>query len=206
MDSSSHYTFPEHSLILSLTDTYFKRMSVTFPFLHRPTFERKLAEGLYLHDQDFGALVLSVCACGASGSADLRLNNDNLEVIAGSEWHSQLKLRQFDCLKTISLYELQTVIVRISRFTNPIQRTDISLYLWQNSLLFTPFWLPNWMTLCNTIRLAQEVGIHRRDWYDRQEISATDKELWKRAFWALVFYDVYLADYFGRTGNLAPEE
>ncbi|KAK7473283.1 Gypsy retrotransposon integrase-like protein 1 [Stygiomarasmius scandens] len=185
MDSSSHYTFPEHSLILSLTDTYFKRMSVTFPFLHRPTFERKLAEGLYLHDQDFGALVLSVCACGASGSADPRLNNDNLEVIAGSEWHSQLKLRQFDCLKPISLYELQTVI---------------------NSLLFTPFWLPNWMTLCNTIRLAQEVGIHRRDWYDRQEMSAADKELWKRAFWALVFYDVYLADYFGRTGNLAPED
>ncbi|THU95530.1 hypothetical protein K435DRAFT_798087 [Dendrothele bispora CBS 962.96] len=181
------YAFPEHNLLLSLVVIYFDRVAVTFPFLHRPTFERSLADGVHLRDRGFGTLVLSVCACAAAARTNPQLQNDDTEkdAQAGCEWHSQLKPRQFDCLQPISLHELQMNI---------------------NCILFVPFWSPNWMILCNTIRLAQEKGIHRKQWYDRQDISAVDKELWKRAFWALVFMDVFLTDYFGRTGNLAPED
>ncbi|KAF5372055.1 hypothetical protein D9758_005039 [Tetrapyrgos nigripes] len=186
--SSAPYRFPEYDIILSLSDTYFNYISITVPFLHRPTFERAIAEGLYLRDRQFGALVLSVCACGARGSTDPRVYSKDPEqnAKAGYEWYVQLEpIRTANHLKPITLYELQTNL---------------------NSLLFIPLWMPNCAIHCNTLRLAQDLGIHRKRWYTQGHMSVTEKELWKRAFWVLVAFDIYLSDYFGRPGMIAPED
>ncbi|THU95043.1 hypothetical protein K435DRAFT_798455 [Dendrothele bispora CBS 962.96] len=168
------FIFPTHDLILSLSRTYFDYVQITVPFLHRPTFERGLSERLYLTNREFGALVLSVCACGARGSSDPRVYSEDPKknAKAGYEWYTQIEpMRGWNCLEPISLFELQTNI---------------------NYMFFVPLWLPNWSTLAHTIRAAQELE--------------TEKELWKRAFWLLVAFDIYLGDYLGRPGLMVPED
>ncbi|THU89038.1 hypothetical protein K435DRAFT_678777, partial [Dendrothele bispora CBS 962.96] len=182
------FIFPTHDLILSLSRTYFDYVQITVPFLHRPIFERGLSERLYLTSREFGALVLSVCACGARGSSDPRVYSEDPKknAKAGYEWYTQIEpMRDWNCLKPISLFELQTNI---------------------NYMFFVPLWLPNWSILAHTIRAAQDLGIHRKRWYTQNCLSETEKELWKRAFWLLVAFDIYLGDYLGRPGLMVPED
>jgi hypothetical protein len=42
------FRFPSNTLLSTLIDLYFTRQNVYLPLLHRPTFERGVAEGLHL--------------------------------------------------------------------------------------------------------------------------------------------------------------
>lgn len=61
-DRQTNYNFPNRDLIASLLDLYFTKVHPTIPILHRPTFERHVAESLYFTDTEFGGLLLSVLA------------------------------------------------------------------------------------------------------------------------------------------------
>jgi hypothetical protein len=52
--------YPPSDLVASLLELYFTNVHPTFPVLHRPSFERSVAEGLHLKDMQFGAALLAV--------------------------------------------------------------------------------------------------------------------------------------------------
>lgn len=52
-----------------------------------------------------------------------------------------------------------------------------------------------WTLIGHGIRLAQDVGAHRKKFKDHKTVEG---EIWKRAFWALVMMDVYASTALGR--------
>ncbi|EKM51881.1 uncharacterized protein PHACADRAFT_262278 [Phanerochaete carnosa HHB-10118-sp] len=59
------FVFPHAALLRSLVATYFDVQNTYVPVLHRPTLERGIASGRHRRDEDFGAVVLLVCALGS---------------------------------------------------------------------------------------------------------------------------------------------
>ncbi|KAJ7256470.1 fungal-specific transcription factor domain-containing protein [Mycena haematopus] len=104
------YIFPPPDLLRDLVDIYFGRINIFSFILHRPTFERSIAEGLHLRNPDFGAVVLAVCALASKSSPDNRviLPCEQGELSAGWEWFRQIR-RPFSgrLIRSASLYELQ---------------------------------------------------------------------------------------------------
>ena len=83
-ENAATYVFPEPDLLGHLVDLYFQYMNVFTPVLHRPTFEHELSHGTHLHNRNFGAVVLLVCALGALISHDPRV----IAPTDGDDWHS----------------------------------------------------------------------------------------------------------------------
>jgi hypothetical protein len=77
-----NYTFPDSDLACSLVDLYFAHVNVLIPLLHRPTFERKAAQGLHLRNSAFGAVYLLVLSVGS------RFSNDRHVFLPGQNEHS----------------------------------------------------------------------------------------------------------------------
>lgn len=64
------YVFPHSALLRTLVNTYFEIQNTYVPALHRPTLERGIREGRHRRDDDFGAVVLLVCALGSRWATD----------------------------------------------------------------------------------------------------------------------------------------
>ena len=111
------YTYPEKDLIASLTDLYFNQVNIYLPLLHRPTFERQVAEELHLTDIWFGSTVLLVCAVGAQYSDDPRVFLDGTDSYhsCGWKWFEQVQLIKKSLLAPPSLYELQFFSVSLRK-------------------------------------------------------------------------------------------
>ncbi|KAL9708656.1 Gypsy retrotransposon integrase-like protein 1 [Leucoagaricus gongylophorus] len=160
------YTFPPLDLVESLAKHYFTQINPFLPLLHRPTFKRGVDENLHLTDQCFGAVVLLVCALGSRYSEDSRVfvEGSNSVRSAGWKWFGQVRILRTSFFKQTSLHELQAYALSI-------------LFL-QSSEIPQGCWSQVGMAL----RLAQEVGAHRRRPQNNHTPTA-DEELWKRAFW-----------------------
>lgn len=98
----------------SLMGTYFVQTNPYFSLLHRPTFEKQVAEGLHFKDEGFGSVVLLVCALGARFSDDPRVFTDGRHnpQAAGWQWFNQVMMT----MKVINLdppqlYDLQMSFV-----------------------------------------------------------------------------------------------
>lgn len=65
--------FPPSDLIRTLVDHCFTDAMTFTPILHRPSFEKALAEEKHRTDLDFARLVLIVCSVGARFSDDPRV-------------------------------------------------------------------------------------------------------------------------------------
>ena len=78
-DDATPFDFPEATLLKSLVANYFKHVNYELPLLHRPTFEREIAEGLHRRDIAFGSTVLLVCSLGARYSTDPRVEVSEVE-------------------------------------------------------------------------------------------------------------------------------
>jgi len=65
------------------------------------------------------------------------------------------------------------------------------MFLWGSSM-------PDggWTHIGAAVRAAQEVGIHRNKVYSATP-NLTD-ELWKRAFWCIMYFDRWMSSCFGR--------
>ena len=64
------YVFPHSTLLNTLVSLYFEIQNTFVPVLHRPTLERGIKEGRHLKDEDFGTIVLLVCALGSRWSTE----------------------------------------------------------------------------------------------------------------------------------------
>ncbi|THH00007.1 hypothetical protein EW026_g2467 [Hermanssonia centrifuga] len=160
-----HIYFPEKDLMESLIDLYFTRSGLYLPILHRPTFERDVRVDLHKHDQGFGSVVLLVCALGARFSNDPRVLLEGIkdQHSAGWKWFHQAHWVRRSLLVPPRLSDLQ--IASLS-----------AIFLHGSS---TP--QLSWNEIGMGIRLAQDVGAHRRKVYG--SVLTVEEELWKRAFW-----------------------
>lgn len=103
------YVFPEQDLLASLIDLYFKHSNLYIPLLHRPTFEKSVAQGLHLQNDTFGATVLLVCAVGSRYSDDPRILLDGVDSFhsCGWKWFDQVQMVKKSLLTAPTLYDLQ---------------------------------------------------------------------------------------------------
>ncbi|KAL0950434.1 hypothetical protein HGRIS_010385 [Hohenbuehelia grisea] len=167
----SPLTFPESDLLRSLVELYFQNYNLYFPFIHRPTFDRNVAEGLHLKDYSFGCLVLLVCAAASRHADDPRvlLDAESSFHSAGWKFFNQVKIIQYSHAHPVQLHDLQCFCV-------------IQLFL-QNTRSLPSCWVLTGIA----IRRAQEIGAHRR--LGKNHMPSVEYEQLKRVFWTLVCFD-----------------
>ncbi|KAF8727581.1 hypothetical protein AX14_007261 [Amanita brunnescens Koide BX004] len=187
--NASTFSFPDDDLFVSLIDLYFKEVNIFFPLLHRPTFERQIAEGLHNRDAMFGNVVLLVCALGSKHSDDPRVltEGSNTSRSSGHKWFAQVDTCRKSYNKKPSLYELQM----------------ISLLMLFGKSAARPQGI--WVHIGLGLKLAQEIGVHRRRPRSDKPPTVED-ELWKRAFWVLLVHDRYVSASYGRPCTVYEEE
>ncbi|KAJ7045815.1 fungal-specific transcription factor domain-containing protein [Mycena alexandri] len=158
------YVYPDPDLLTSLVELYFKEVNPYWPVLHRPTFERKLANDLHLYNHNFGATLLLVCSLGALHSDDPRIYLQGAHIhTAGWKWGRQVRVVPEHLMGRCDLYELQTMALS-------------TLYF----LAISP--TVAWNHVGLGLRRAQDVGAHRR----RTGAPTAEGEEWKRVFWVLL--------------------
>ncbi|KAJ7452341.1 putative fungal-specific transcription factor [Mycena galericulata] len=164
----TQYTFPEPDLLATLVELYFDNVNCYHPTLHRPTFERKVKDKLYLQDHRFAGTLLMVCSLGARHSDDPRvfLEGESNFHTAGWKWHNQVRVIPKHLIYKPNLYELQTIALS-------------SIFL----MAISPV---AWNQIGFGLRRAQDVGAHRRM---RQSHPTPENEQWKRVFWVLLCLD-----------------
>ncbi|KAI0035838.1 fungal-specific transcription factor domain-containing protein [Vararia minispora EC-137] len=165
---ASTYKFPEPDLLWTLVEAYFVHINCIQPILHKPTFVKHIRDNLHLHDEAFGGVLLMVCAVGSRVADDRRVlsgngHGDGSWHSAGWTWFTQVNLTQKTLLSNSRLYDLQLYCLA-------------TIYLLGTSLTHT-----GW-NLCGIgIRLAQDIGAHRKNVYNDK--PTVEDELYKRAFW-----------------------
>ncbi|KAK0213166.1 fungal-specific transcription factor domain-containing protein [Desarmillaria ectypa] len=189
----ANYSFPGPDLLNYLVQLYFLNQNVFWPLLHRPTFERSLAAGLHHTDSEFGALVLLVCAVGSRYSDDPRVKADDTDTeskirhLNGWKWFIQVHRVHMSLLRPPNLYDLQ--------------KCALSVFYVQGCAAPHASW-----TLVGTgIRMAQDLGAHRRLSRPGQPRNAED-ELLKRAFWVIVSLDRLISLTLGRPCAIQDED
>ncbi|KAF9268830.1 hypothetical protein L218DRAFT_954266 [Marasmius fiardii PR-910] len=186
VDPTPVYDFPEEDLMNELIDLYFNKYNCFVPLLHRPTFERSVKEGDHLHNYSFGGILLLVCALGARYSDDPRVYLEGPECpnSAGWQWIRQVRVVKVPYGKP-SLYDLQTYALAVPY------------------LVSCTYSLQSWIMLGFALRLAQDVGAHHQR--GSRPPNAQD-ELWKRAFFALLFYERAVGNFLGRQPMIHEDE
>ncbi|KAK1225581.1 Gypsy retrotransposon integrase-like protein 1 [Marasmius sp. AFHP31] len=183
------YVFPEHDLLWQLIKNYFERFCASIRVVHRPSFEKAVLTGKHLHDQCFGALLLSVCGLGSRFSSDPRVFDEGCTSEQNAGWKFMRQIRPFTVVagnstKPPSVYELQMIC---------------------NYILFTLFTSHGdvaWFLLGVGIRYAQGAGAHRKGFLGSK--PTVENENWKRAFWTLIVTDCYMSAYYGRPRATTP--
>lgn len=95
-----------------MIECYFREMNSVFPVLHRPTFERSVAEGLHCEEEGFAHILLIVCAIGSRFVDDPRVLADSTSSLsAGWTWFNQVPMVN-DMLQPPQLYNIQLHCVR----------------------------------------------------------------------------------------------
>ncbi|KAJ7211484.1 fungal-specific transcription factor domain-containing protein [Mycena haematopus] len=156
------YVYPPSDLITSLLNLYFTNFHSTTPILHRPSFERSVAEGLHLKDMAFGGTLLSVLGLASRYSNDPRVLIDGDPLSAGWKFINQVRIlrRLFDP----TIYEVQIYCL-------------MSYYALGGSVPQVA-----WVYIGLGIRFLQQRGEYRRK--PKGHKSGPEDELWKRAFWS----------------------
>ncbi|KAL0566242.1 Gypsy retrotransposon integrase-like protein 1 [Marasmius crinis-equi] len=176
-----HYIFPEEDLLHNLIDLYFTNISPFFPILHRGIFEKCVSQNLHHRDRDFAAVVLVVCATASRTSEDPRVLDDRDEhgrLSAGWKWFRQIRLIKNKFIEPPSVYELQLYCITVY-FLSGTSTPEAS-----------------WVVLGLGVRLAQDMGIHRKPPSDAK--PTIESQLWNRAFWVLIAIDVVMSTFLGR--------
>ncbi|KAJ7112225.1 fungal-specific transcription factor domain-containing protein [Mycena epipterygia] len=172
------YVFPESDLLFALIDLFFANWNIYYPLLHRPTFERSIADGLHTRDTSFGAIVLLVCAIGSRFSDDVRVCPPETEPLrCGWQYFDQLSPTVDQVFVRPTLYQIQYYCLAPA---------------------FLEFSVPGacWTLIGIGIRMAQDVGAHRANNLGKR--PTIESELWKRAFWVLICMDRLLSSALGR--------
>ncbi|KAJ7764189.1 fungal-specific transcription factor domain-containing protein [Mycena maculata] len=178
------YTFPPTDLTVHLIDLYFTHVNAYVPLLHRPTFERGVKGGLHIEDDGFAEILLLVCAVASRWSEDPRVceteGSDSADALAcGWQWFDQVPVLRRHLFGHATLYDLQYYCLAVQFLEGSSAPHGC------------------WTLLGVGIRLAQDVGAHRRTAH--HEPPSVEGELWKRVFWVMVYMDRTISAAMGRT-------
>ncbi|KAF8150167.1 fungal-specific transcription factor domain-containing protein [Crassisporium funariophilum] len=182
------YNFPEADLGNELIELYFANVNLFLPLLHRPTFERSVSDGLHFVDTNFAAIFLLVCAVGARFSDDPRARLDGVDShhSCGWKWFDQVQMVRKSLLAPPSLYDLQFYCLSVQFLQGSSAPQSC------------------WTMVGIGIRLAQDVGAHRRKVHTHT--LTVEDELWKRAFWVMVCIDRMVSAALGRPCAIQDED
>ncbi|KAJ7599306.1 fungal-specific transcription factor domain-containing protein [Mycena floridula] len=190
-----NYDFPSDDLMTSLVDLFFHHLNSCLPLLHRPTFERSIAQGLHLDTSSkFGTVVCLVCAVGSRWSDDPRVLSKGHEshFSSGWKWYAAVRPYLYGFLESYtqppSLYDLQA--------------TCLSAIFTIGG--FSPHAM--WSQVGIAIRAAQSIGVHRKKPWYKQMANPVTNELFKRAWWVLVVMDRILSASMGRPCMIRSED
>ncbi|KAJ7091553.1 fungal-specific transcription factor domain-containing protein [Mycena belliarum] len=181
------YVYPPSDLITALLDLYFTHVHPFFPILHRPSFERSVADGLHLRNIHFGGTLLAALAIASRYSDDPRVFVDpDAPLSAGWKFIQQVQVvrKLFDP----SLYDVQFYCI-ITLF-----------YLGSSAPQST------WLYLGLGIRSIQQRGQHRRNRKLEDGILNPEDELWRRAFWSILSLDRLMSFFLGRPAGIHTED
>ncbi|KAK0241803.1 fungal-specific transcription factor domain-containing protein [Armillaria nabsnona] len=182
-----HYVFPDDDLTISLVDIYFNTINIILPMLHRPTFDKNIAEGLHLRDHNFGAALLLVLAIASRYSDDPRVFSDpNAKLSSGWKFFEQVRIVKNAIYESPSLYELQYYAMGVIYSLG----TSVPQF--------------GWTMVGIGMRFAVEIGLHRRKPEGYQ--PTVEDELKKRAFWALITLDRLISLFLGRPSIIRDED
>ncbi|KAF8992795.1 fungal-specific transcription factor domain-containing protein [Cyathus striatus] len=177
-----NYTFPPPDLTRKTIDAYFDHVNLFYPLLHRPTFERDVANELHLRDKGFGSVLLLVCAVGSRymEKIDERAMVDGVHspLSAGWKWYNQVQVVKSSIANSPTLYDLQVYCLAVHFLTGCCAPHTV------------------WLLAGFGIRLAQDVEGHRGR-VPLEKLTKED-ELWKRAFWILIAMDRMISMGIGR--------
>lgn len=123
-------TFPDPDLLSSLVDLYFTYSNAFMPLLHRPTFEKAVADNLHQQEVQFAATVLLVCAIGVRFSEDPRVTNVPYDHYCslGWIWFYQSQEMHQSVLYKPSLHAIQCYCVScVPQTPLPTQRGFLAL-------------------------------------------------------------------------------
>ncbi|KAJ7134517.1 fungal-specific transcription factor domain-containing protein [Mycena epipterygia] len=184
-DIQPHYVYPASDLIASLLNLYFNNVHPTLPLLHRPSFERSVAEGLHLRDAQFGASLLAVLGVASRYSDDPRVFVDGDSSLS-SGWKFVDQAQVVRKLFEPRVYEVQfyCLMTLFSLGTSAPQAS--------------------WLYLGLGIRFLQQRGEHRRKREDHK--FSPEDELWKRAFWCFLSLDRMVCTFLGRPSGIHMED
>ncbi|CAE6426439.1 unnamed protein product [Rhizoctonia solani] len=181
---------PPDDLRDALIDLFFKHVNAFFPLLHRPLFESNIRDNLHLNDPAFACVLLLVCAVGSRWSDDPRVfleKDEPLQHSAGWKYFEQVQFLRRSLLTPPKLFDLQIMALAV-------------MFLQGTSAPHSA-----WTVAGIGIRIAQDVGAHRRKVYRGGQGSIED-ELWKRAFWILVVHDRVTSSALGRPCAIQDED
>lgn len=115
-----HLHYPDEDLLPKLVENYFVHINTFSPVLHRPSFERTLAENRHHSDIGFGSVLLLVCAIGARWTDDSRVYLERTtKHSAGWKWFDQVHMIRKSMLSPPRLYDLQIFAVSFSILLAP---------------------------------------------------------------------------------------
>ncbi|EUC64915.1 fungal specific transcription factor, putative [Rhizoctonia solani AG-3 Rhs1AP] len=181
---------PSDDLRDALIGLFFKHVNAFFPLLHRPLFESNVRDGLHFRDSAFACVLLLVCAVGSRWSDDRRVfleQDEPLQHSAGWKYFEQVQFLRRSLLTPPKLFDLQIMALAV-------------MFLQGTSAPHSA-----WTVAGIGIRIAQDVGAHRRKVYRGGQGSIED-ELWKRAFWILVVHDRVTSSALGRPCAIQDED
>ncbi|KAH9033206.1 fungal-specific transcription factor domain-containing protein [Lactarius deliciosus] len=180
------FDFPETDLLVDLIKVYFNVLAPMIPLLHQPTFMRAIGDGLHLRDEKFGSLVLLVCATASRYSRDPRVLLENGHWhSAGWKWFKQVEPFSCTVLSGPELYDLQVAALAVVYVHGTLPPQE------------------GWIMVGIGLRLAQDLGAHRRRSPNAR--PTVEDELWKRAFWVLLMYDIWTSSSLGRPCAMTEE-
>ena len=112
------YMFPDEELGLKLLQIYFELVNPLAPLLHRPSFERKIFQGVHLRNPSVAAVYLLICPVASRFTDDPRVFSDNVdskvvEHSAGWKFFEQVQMVRKTLLGPPCLEDLQTYCVRV---------------------------------------------------------------------------------------------
>ncbi|KAK4704332.1 hypothetical protein P7C70_g1875, partial [Phenoliferia sp. Uapishka_3] len=184
--TSFHFELPPVDLQRKLLDAYWSRFNNSTPLLHRPSFERALADGSLERDTSFRSLFFMVCAVAARFVEDERLDIQYAvsDPVAsrqskGFEYFRASSGSASPALMSATLYDIQSSVLAIAWLLGAA--TPISA----------------WACVGFAIRRVVDVGAHREN-RKRWNSSPLADQLRRRAFGALFGIDRTISASLGR--------
>ncbi|KAJ7926992.1 hypothetical protein B0H13DRAFT_1861756 [Mycena leptocephala] len=164
------YNFPSEPLMGQLLELYFIHQNIYLPLLHRPTFERGVADGLHLRDDGFAATVLL--------STDPSLSGTGLA--CGWEWFNQLAVEFLTGSSALHVaWTLVGVGLRLAQALGVHRRTaHIEVPSAERELLKRAFWVLVWLDRSASSALGRPCALQYDD-FDVELPLECDDEFWE---------------------------